>query len=357
MNDDSAALMQVCKKAVLLLLASASMLFAQSGPLLWSLPPSDTVVARVGGASIKASEINAVVTERSGRIANDLYTLYQLVLQEEINKRIAAMEASNKKASSPSAVRSDSDGELGELTDAEARLLLEFGALRLNPGSGLDILSEVKREARRIREERRAMLMARELQTKYGVEISLPPFRLPFDITDQPVTASGTSPVTLVMVADFECPYCRKMYPVLKELRSKYGDKLKLVFHNSPLPRHQDGRYAASVSVCAADQGRFWPLYDKLFEAPNLSRSVIDQSVRDIALDGDRYQSCMKSAGTNDRVERHIKYADSLGIRNTPTFLINGRIVTGAVPSERLSAMIDEELGGGGRAVVGAGGQ
>ncbi|HET9752377.1 MAG TPA: thioredoxin domain-containing protein, partial [Myxococcales bacterium] len=78
--------------------------------------------------------------------------------------------------------------------------------------------------------------------------------------------------VTIVEWSDFQCPYCGRVMPTLREIEKAYGADVRFVFKNNPLPMHPDAPYAARAAVAAHRQGKFWPMHDKLFEANNSQR-------------------------------------------------------------------------------------
>src|SRR5258706_4325395 len=76
-----------------------------------------------------------------------------------------------------------------------------------------------------------------------------------------------TAPVTLVEYGDYECPFCGKAYPIVKEIERRLGDRLRFVFRNFPLTQsHPHAEHAAEAAEAAAVQGKFWEMHDTLFE-------------------------------------------------------------------------------------------
>src|SRR5881227_1037038 len=76
-----------------------------------------------------------------------------------------------------------------------------------------------------------------------------------------------TAPVTLVEYGDYECPYCGKAYPIVKEIQRRLRDRLRFVFRNFPLNTiHEHAGVAAQAAEAAAAQGKFWEMHDILYE-------------------------------------------------------------------------------------------
>ena len=80
-----------------------------------------------------------------------------------------------------------------------------------------------------------------------------------------PFTGGKDATVTIVEFSDFQCPYCRAAEPALKQVRTKYGDKIKLVYMDFPLGMHPHAMDAAVAGRCAADQEKFWEFHDAMF--------------------------------------------------------------------------------------------
>jgi len=73
--------------------------------------------------------------------------------------------------------------------------------------------------------------------------------------------------VTLTEFSDFQCPYCKRAAGVVEQVRQTYGERVKVVFKQMPLPMHQQVFKVAQASVCAQDQGKFWEYHDRVFAA------------------------------------------------------------------------------------------
>lgn len=90
------------------------------------------------------------------------------------------------------------------------------------------------------------------------------------DIGLSPSIGPDSAPIILVEYSDFECPYCIRAYPTVKQLLNEYKDKIKLVYKHFPLSSiHPNAQKAAEAAACAASQGKFWEYHDKLFESAN----------------------------------------------------------------------------------------
>lgn len=178
----------------------------------------------------------------------------------------------------------------------------------------------------------------------------------PLDIVRVPVAATGpsrgpqTAPVTIVEFADFQCPFCARLQPTLEQLIAKYGDKVRLVFRQFPLQFHTHAQKAAEASLCAWEHGKFWEMHDAMFE--NQQALYVDSlkaKAAALGLNADAFNSCLDSGKYADQVQRDLDDGAAAGVSGTPAIFINGRFLSGTVPLEQLSQIVDDELRRSGR--------
>jgi len=169
-------------------------------------------------------------------------------------------------------------------------------------------------------------------------------FKVP--VGTAPVLGKNDALVTIVTFSDFQCPFCSRVVPTLKQLETDYGDKLRVAFRHNPLPFHQNAGPAAEWAAAAAEQGKFWDLHDKLFanqqalEATNLERYASEVGV-DVA----KAKAFMESGKAKQIIQADMALAAKVGARGTPAFFINGVNLSGAQPVENFKKIIDAQLG------------
>lgn len=153
-----------------------------------------------------------------------------------------------------------------------------------------------------------------------------------------PSMGNPTAPVTIVVFNDFECPYCAKAVPLLKEVLASYPEQVRLVYKNFPLSMHKNARAAAIAGAAAEKQGKFWPLHDLLFANYNqLSPEKIQQLAKQAGLDMPRFEADRNNPQLAQLVNRDTRQGQQLGVRGTPTIFINGRKL-----SQRNKAAFDQ---------------
>jgi protein-disulfide isomerase len=157
---------------------------------------------------------------------------------------------------------------------------------------------------------------------------------------------SADAPITLVEYGDYQCPYCRLAYPVVKELQKKLGKNLRFVFRNFPLTQaHPLAEIAAQVAEAAATLGKFWPMHDVIYENQNeLSPDALAAWAKDLGLDEKKMEAALNSPAIAKRIKEDRMSGIRSGVNGTPTFFINGARHDGAPDYASLLEAVEEQL-------------
>ena len=158
---------------------------------------------------------------------------------------------------------------------------------------------------------------------------------------------NGDAKVTIVEYSDFQCPFCSKAAKTIAELEKKYGNKVRVVFKNYPLPFHSQAKLAAEAAMCANDQDKkiFWKMHDSMFaDQTKLDRDNLIKTAKAYGVKEDAFTKCLDGHSNLAKIEADMKEGQDLAIKSTPTFYINGKLLSGALPIETFSEVIDEEL-------------
>ncbi len=166
------------------------------------------------------------------------------------------------------------------------------------------------------------------------------------------VLGSDSAPVTIIEYADFECPACGQ-YAVLTEpdVRKRLVDsgRVRVIFHDFPLNIHRNTMAAHLAAQCAGDQGKFWQMHDQLYF--NQSRWAYERrpagTIRGLAagigLDLGQYDACVNSGKYLARLDQMRDESAARGVNETPTFDINGKRVSGHIPSfDEMRKLVDQ---------------
>jgi protein-disulfide isomerase len=170
--------------------------------------------------------------------------------------------------------------------------------------------------------------------------------RVDVSTDDDPSIGPEDAPVTIIEFSDYQCPYCQVWYQqVYEQLLASYPNQIRFVYRDLPLPGHSEAIPAAEAANCAGEQGAYWKYHDALFSGQyGLDRAAYEQYAADLGLDTKTFTACLDSHRYQDEVQADAREAARVGINSTPTFVVNGRVLIGALPFANFQAVIDEEL-------------
>ncbi|WP_437626386.1 DsbA family protein [Sorangium sp. So ce1151] len=167
-------------------------------------------------------------------------------------------------------------------------------------------------------------------------------------VGDAPAKGPATALVTIVEWSDFQCPFCSKVVPTLDELVKTYGDKIRFVWKNNPLPFHQRAEPAAELAMEArAQKGEkgFWDAYDLLWKnQQKLNDEDLLGYAKELGLDVEKVKAAIATKKHGASIAADQELADDLQASGTPHFFINGRRLVGAQPIDKFKTIVDEEL-------------
>ncbi|MBI3018327.1 MAG: thioredoxin domain-containing protein [Deltaproteobacteria bacterium] len=169
--------------------------------------------------------------------------------------------------------------------------------------------------------------------------------RVTLNLTPAPLKGGENAKVKIVEFSDFECPFCGGLTKTVDKVLKKYGRAVNLTFKAFPLSRHANAVLAHQASLCAHDQGKFWPFHDKLFEnQQNLQRADLEKYAENLKLDLAKFKQCLDSGEKFAKIQKELLEGQEAGVRSTPTLFINGKIVVGNVPQKAIEDVVNEEL-------------
>jgi len=132
--------------------------------------------------------------------------------------------------------------------------------------------------------------------------------------------------LVITIFSDYECPFCKRLSPQIAKLQRRYGSRLAVIWRQYPAPAgHPFAMTAAAAAICAASENRFEQVHERLFNELTDSSSVALTSLalRAGITDSARFARCLRDANTKAPINRDINEGDRLGIRGTPTLLID----------------------------------
>ena len=177
--------------------------------------------------------------------------------------------------------------------------------------------------------------------------------RAPLDLTET-VDATDHSlgpvnaPVVVVEYGDFECPNCKQAAPAVEIMLRRFENKVRFVFRHFPIfDMHSHALQAAEAAECAGAQGKFWEMHTKLFEhQTHLDREHLLRYADDLGLDIARFTAELDDEVYRQRIHEHLESGKRSGVRGTPGFFVNGRIVDVSFGLHALLDAVDSALRG-----------
>lgn len=164
---------------------------------------------------------------------------------------------------------------------------------------------------------------------------------------DDPSWGKTTAPVSIVLISDFECPYCARVKPTLDRIEKEYGaERVRVVWKHNPLTSHPNARPAAEVAAAVhALGGDFWKFHDLVFgHQRELTRENLVRWASEAGVEASGLEAELKTQRPAAKVERDMALARKIGASSTPHFRINGKMLKGAQPFDTFKQLIDEQL-------------
>lgn len=165
------------------------------------------------------------------------------------------------------------------------------------------------------------------------------------DLNGQQI-GSDNAPVQIVEFFDYQCPFCKSVQPSVKAVQQKYPDKVSVFYEHFPLSGHEHAFSAAVAAECAAKQNKFSQFHDLLFSTQDQIGKI---SFDSLANEADvtniaSFNECIEAEQTAPIVESGLDLARELGVDAIPAFIINGKLITGALSEQRLEGLVKNAL-------------
>jgi len=166
---------------------------------------------------------------------------------------------------------------------------------------------------------------------------------------NDPVWGKSDAPVTIVEISDFECPFCSRVGPTMKQVKDTYGpDKVRIVWKHNPLPFHKNARpahEAAATVFGLAGSDAFWKFHDSAFGAQKeLTPENFEKWATAAGVQAAKFKEALASKKYVAKVDEDLALSKKIGATGTPAFRINGVTVSGAQPFEKFKEVIDAQL-------------
>jgi len=305
----------------------------------------ETVIATVNGREITLQQVDETVSAAVGPLKQQLFAIRRVALDNLIVARLLENEARAQGVSVAELRQRLTRGEIAvtraQVEDAYAQNASFFAAM--SPDEARERLRLDLETQARMKNYRAGLDVLRKKWT-VAVNFVGPPVASELEDGLSPVKGSPKAAVTIVEFSDFECPFCRQVQDTLKQITERYGNDVRFVFKHLPSEGHRNSLTAARAAYCAGEQERFWQFHDGLFAARELSSGYFSELALSLGLGREKFAECLGAERSRTAVVKDIEAAKRYRIDSTPSFLINGKLVKGAVPLAEFQALIEREL-------------
>ena len=304
-------------------------------------------LAEVDGEAITADEIEKSVGAPLSKLEEQIYTLKRRALDVLIAYKLLGKEA-EKRGMSPQALLDAETRDVEAVTaqEIEAVYWQQKGQLKADETAAKEQIRQ-QLQAQKIAARQRAFVDQLRAQSVVVVNLKPPtPLKVGLNVEGAPFKGSATAPVTIVEFQDFHCPFCQRVQPTLIQLSARYGDRVKLVYRDFPIDSlHPQARNAHEAARCANAQGKFWVYHDALYSTPRKATPEDLKAIaKEVDLEVEAFERCVNAQTYRSAVQKDIDEGTRVGVIGTPTFFINGRVISGAQPLDSFTRIVDEEL-------------
>ncbi len=306
--------------------------------------PTD-VVATVGDSTITRAELEKAVKAQLIEIDNQRYEVLEDGLNNLVSEKLLGLEAKAAGKSTEDYQKELMTASVAEPTDADVQKVYDENKEQLGGKSLEEVKGRIVEFLKNQGRAQKAQTLLAELRTKYKTDIKLAPPIIEVSDAGRASRGGGAgAPITIIGFSDYECPYCKKGEEVIAEVMLAYGDKVRYVHRDYPLPFHKNARPAAEAARCAGEQGKYWEVHDALFKAPSLEGTAVVDAAVAAGVDKAKLEACLADGHVKPMIDEDMTAGGDVGVTGTPAFFVNGRMLSGAQPLERFKSIIDAEL-------------
>jgi protein-disulfide isomerase len=307
-------------------------------------PAVNSILVEVDGVKITLADFESKRPAGLFQARNNFYEAERKAVDEFVSDYLLIREAQKEGTTVPALLERHANGGGFKPPSEETLRVYYEGVDTTEPYEAVrDKIVEAIR-TRRLAKAKSAYLQSLRNQAK--IEFLLSPPRAPISMKDTPVRGSASAPVTIVEFADYECPYCQQIQPVVDKLLSDYPGKIAFAFKDFPLPNHAHAQKAGEAAHCAQAQGKYWEFHDLLFTTRQFEVPKLKEAAQTLKLDVESFNKCLDSGTQSETVKTQFEESQALGLPGTPAFFVNGRLINpnGTVSYDTLRGLVDEEL-------------
>lgn len=304
------------------------------------------VVAYVYDTPITLAEVEEKAASELKKLEQQRFDLLAQALDAMAAEKMVEKEAAERGVTPEAFMQAEIADKVPEPSREEVVAFYEANKERAGGRPLEDVDGQIVRMLKQAGMTERQSAFFAELKAKSGYRVMLDPPRAIVVIPEAaPAKGPADAPITIVEFADFQCPYCRRAHPTMAKLLLEYGDKIRYVFMDYPLEFHPQAGPASVAAKCAGEQDKYWEYHDNLMIMKgDLSPQDLTSRAQQLELDMEAFGTCVTSGKYEPEVQAAFLQGKELGVTGTPSYFINGRMVVGAVPYEKLKETVEDEL-------------
>ncbi len=305
---------------------------------------ASAVVATVDSRTITKAELEQHVRAKLIEIDNQRYEALRDGLDQMIAAELYAQEAQARGTTVDALLKQEVQDKVSAPSEQDIRQVYEANKEQIGDEPLERVRSQLVEYLQGQERAERVEAFIDELKKTHKTTVSLREPTVEVGDGGREARGNAKAPVTIIEFSDYECPFCKRAVSVVSQVLTTYGDKVRFVYRDYPLPMHQHARPAAEAAHCAQAQGKFWEYHDKLFASNDLSEDKLKALASEVGLDQAKFEECLSTKPFTAAIDKDVADASDVGVNGTPAFFINGRLLSGAQPFEKFKEVIDDEL-------------
>jgi protein-disulfide isomerase len=309
----------------------------------------DEVLASIDGEAITVADIDELAGDQLAlmdfQYLSERQRLIEAAAQEMVRSRLLDGEAEARGITREELIIAATQDEVS-VTQEDITAFYQQNQARFGGRSLEELYGQIQAYLQEVQRNQALTDFTDELAADKEVVYLVEPFRADIDVEGSPALGPADAPVTFVVFSDFECPYCQVFAQTMQQVKSEYGNRVRVVFRQFPLNIHPNAPKAAEASLCAFEQDKFWEMHDLMFEEQRqLDKTALIDKAERLDLDIPEFEACLDSGKFAEQIEKDMQAATRMGVEGTPAVFMNGmQVVGGAVGYEALVETIEEEI-------------
>ncbi|HEU4402499.1 MAG TPA: thioredoxin domain-containing protein [Candidatus Polarisedimenticolia bacterium] len=310
-----------------------------AAPVPPAAPTGTTPIAMVGDKAITLADLALLMLNQQE------FDARKQALDALINEQLLDKEAAARGVNRQKLMETEVTSKVADATQKEIDDFYEQNKTRMGGQTKEQMAAAINTALKSQKQGDLQRAMLASLREKYAVKVMMEPPRIDVSLDDDAAKGPAKAPVTIVEFSDYQCPYCSRAETTVQDVLKKYGDKVRLVYRDYPLPFHQNAHTAAEASECAKEQGKFWEMHGAMFaNQQKLAAADLVEAAGGIGIDKEKFKTCLDSGKFKAEVDKDMQDGNKYGVTGTPTFFINGIKIVGARDVNSFAEIIDAEL-------------